>query len=383
MIKFYKNLNWLFPAMLAVVLVQNGHDLSIIMSEESLSLYRHDGPIIFKALKDIIYALIFIGILKLSLKVKKSQLSDYSVTLFLLITFLVILSMLDNGIVIGLIGLRWIFPLVLFLLMRGWSQMLDMDAAVVWILIGLTGCLSVQFYQLLYMPPVFGEIFPGIPARTPGFFIAPNSTAFFACVSAACVMVFTPEKLKLNLLAVGLALMVSILAQSGTGMVGAVLLGLRHICRRHKYTFWIITFFTLALALTNLDFLTMRENYIELSGGGRVEAFLNIARDSFFSIDRFGLTTNTANLYSQNPEDQLAPDSLVASWVGNFGFFAPVAALLVVMFIRYRMRLVDWSRAMPCVLVFGIFSMTTIVFEAFPMNIYLALGIWSARRTIR
>jgi hypothetical protein len=299
-----------------------------------------------------------------------------------LILFMAALSMLHNGIMVGLIGLRWIFPFLLFLLMREWSRLLDTATAVRWILLGLTTCFAVQLYQLFYMPPVFGEILPGVAARTPGFFVAPNSAAFFACVSAACVMVFTPEKLKLNLLAVGLALMVSILAQSGTGMVGAVLLGLRYICRRHKYTFWIITFFTLAMALTNLDFLTMRENYIELSGGGRVEAFINIARDSFSSIDRFGLTTNTANLYSQNPEDQLAPDSLLASWVGNFGFFAPVAALLVMMFIRYRMRLVDWSRAMPCVLVFGIFSMTTIVFEAFPMNMYLALGIWSARRTI-
>ncbi|MGH8846605.1 MAG: hypothetical protein ACREXQ_05080, partial [Polaromonas sp.] len=122
------------------------------------------------------------------------------------------------------------------------------------------------------------------------------------------------------------------------------------------------------------------EDYVELSGGGRLDAFLDIARDSAFSVARFGLYTNTANLQSANPEDQLAPDSLMASWAGNFGFFAVLAAVLSALFIRYRMRAVDWSGAMPCVLVFGIFSMTTIVFEAFPMNLYLALGIWSARR---
>lgn len=369
--------------MIVVAIIQNFHDLSLFFLEERLSLFRYDGPIIYKLLKDIFYISFFIAILRGLKKFHRSVLTDYSGIFIVLIVFMTILSMLHNSFAVGLIGLRWIFPFILFLLMRNWSEYLDVAVAVKWILMGLMVCFVVQLYQLFYMPPVFGEIFPGIPARTPGFFVAPNSTAFFACASAACVMVFIPVKLKLNALAVGLALMISTLAQSGTGMVASVLLCLRLICRRHKYAFWIISFFTITVALTNLDVLTMRQNYVELSGGGRLDAFLNIARDSFFSMSRFGLSTNTANLYSENPEDQLAPDSLMASWVGNFGVFSMLAALLVVLFIRYRMQPVDWSRAMPCVLVFGIFSMTTIVFEAFPMNMYLALGIWSARRTMR
>ena len=377
---FYNRGKWLFPAMLMVAVLQNFHDLSLLFSEESLSLFRYDGPIIYKVLKDVLYVLVFTAILYRAQKKGRVPLTDYSGALIALILCMVTLSMLDNGFVAGLIGLRWIFPFMLFLLMGDWSEVLDTAAAVPWIFLGLASSLAVQVFQLFYMPPVFGEIFPGVPARTPGFFVAPNSTAFFACVSAACVMVFSPSKLKLKVLAVGLALMISVLAQSGTGMVAAVLLGLRLMCGRHRYVFWIITLGTFALALPNLDFLTMREDYVKLSGGGRLDAFLDIARDSAFSIARFGLYTNTANLQSANPEDQLAPDSLLASWVGNFGLFAGLAAALCALFIRYRMRSVDWSQAMPCVLVFCIFSMTTIVFEAFPMNLYLALGIWSARR---
>lgn len=377
---FYGRGKWLFPAMLMVAVLQNFHDLSLLFSEESLSLFRYDGPIIYKALKDILYFFLFAAILYAAQKTNRLPLTEYSGALIVLILFLAILSILDNGFVTGMIGLRWIFPFILFLLMGDWSKVLDTTAAVPWILLGLVVNLSVQVFQLFYMPPVFGEIFPGVPARTPGFFVAPNSTAFFACVSAACVMVFAPSKLKLRVLAVGLALMISALAQSGTGMVAAVLLGLRLICGGKRYVFWLITFCTLAVALPNLDFLTMREDYVELSGGGRLDVFLDIARDSGFSFARFGLYTNTANLHSSDPEDQLAPDSLLASWVGNFGFFAALAFLLSGLFIRHRMRSVDWSAAMPCVLVFGIFSMTTIVFEAFPMNLYLALGIWSARR---
>ena len=369
--------------MFMAAVLQNFHALSLLFSEQRLSLFHYDGPVIYKVLKDVIYVLLFTAILFRAQRKGRGPLTDYSGALIALILFMVTLSMLDNGFVAGLIGLRWIFPFMLFLLMGDWSEVLDTAAAVPWILLGLVSSLAVQVFQLFYMPPVFGEIFPGVPARTPGFFVAPNSTAFFVCASAACVMVFAPSKLKLKMLAVGLALMVSLLAQSGTGMVTAVLLGLWLMCGRHRYVFWMLTLCTFALALPNLDFLTMREDYVELSGGGRLDVFLDIARESAFSIARFGLYTNTANLMSANPENQLAPDSLLASWVGNFGLFAALGAVLCALFIRYRMRSVDWSQAMPCVLVFGIFSMTTIVFEAFPMNLYLALGIWSARRVLQ
>lgn len=381
---FFDRGKWLFPAMLLVALVQNFHDLSLLFSEENLSLFRYDGPIFFKLLKDILYLSILLVILYHAQRTGRSPLTFYSVVLIALIMFLVLLSVLENGLIAGMIGLRWIFPFILFLLMGNWSKRFDDAKAVPWILLGLAGCLAAQVYQLFYMPPVFGEIFPGVPARTPGFFVAPNSAAFFACASAACVMVFVPpkSKLRLRLLAVWLALMISTLAQSGTGMIAAVLLGFYLICGRHRFVFWGIAFLTLVLVLPNLDFLTMREDYVELSGGGRLDAFLNITRDSALSVARFGLYTNTANLNSANPEDQLAPDSLLASWVGNFGFFTSLATVLCALFIRDQMRSVNWGEAMPCVLVLGIFSMTTIVFEAFPMNIYLALGIWSARRLL-
>lgn len=371
---------WFFPAMLMAAVLQNFHDLSLLFSEGSLSLFRYDGPILFKVLKDALYIAVFFAIYYRARQTGKSPLTNYSAILIALILFMVAMSMLDNGLVVGLIGLRWIFPFILFLLMGEWSDMVDTAAAVPWIVLGLVGCLAVQGYQLVYMPPVFGEVFPGVPARTPGFFVAPNSAAFFACVSAACVMVFGTSKFKLKVLAVGLALMVSALAQSGTGIVAAVLLGLRLMCGQHRVVFWVITICALALALPSLDTLTMRDDYVQLSGGGRVDAFLDIARDSAFSVARFGLYSNTANLLSAIPEDQMAPDSLLASWVGNFGLFAVFASLLSALFIAFRMRSVDWTKAMPCVLVFGIFSMTTIVFEAFPMNMYLAIGIWSARR---
>lgn len=378
----FRGIRWLFPAMLFTTLLQNSHDLTRLLTEGTLTLYRYDGPIIYKVLKDVIYLLIITAIIIRAKRTKCSPLTDYASAFILLILAMVVLSTFANGLLAGLIGLRWILPLILFLLMRDWSAALDRIAAAKWLVIGLVGCIAMQAYELFYMPPVFGEIFAGLPARTPGFFVAPNSAAFFTCASAACVMVFTPTNMKLKIVVVAFAILSSALTQSGTGMVTALLLGLHLACGHNRKLFWSIMIGAVALILPNLNFLTMREDYLELSGGGRLDAFLNIARNSVISVTHFGLYTNAANLQSSNPEDQIAPDSLLASWAGNFGLFAGLAALLCGLFIRYRMRVIDWGHAMPCVLVFSVFSMTTIVFEAFPMNLFLALGIWTTRQKI-
>lgn len=372
---------WLFPVIILVTVFQNYHDISALMSEGDLLLFKYEGPVLYKIIKDIVYIILFVAIALHSYFIGRLPVAQFSGWLITLIVALVVFSTIDNSPTAGLIGFRWVFPLILFVLMKDWVRTVDNNSAVRWVFIGLIGCLALQFYQLLFMPPVFGEIFPGIPARTPGFFVAPNSASFFGCASAACVMVFAPRKLKLHVYAVVLAVAVSALAQSGTGLVVSSLLALRVLCGRQKTIFWLVALFGVAFALPNLDFLTGRDSYVELSGGGRIDAFLKIFDEAAFSLTNFGIYTNAANLLSANPEDQIAADSLIASWVGNFGLLSAPAFLLLFLFARYDMPTVNWSSAMPCLLVFGLFSMTTIVFEAFPMNLYLALGVWAAQRS--
>lgn len=371
---------WFFPMLLLATIFQNYHDLSILMSEGSLFLFRYEGPVFYKMLKDIIYLMILAFIVFSSFAFERLPVDQLSVLLIVFIFAMVGFSAIDNGLLVGVIGLRWAFPFLLFILMKDWVRLVDTNAAVRWLMIGLVFCLTVQIHQLFFMPPVFGEIIPGISARTPGFFVAPNSTAFFACASAASVMVFVPSRLRLHIFSVILSIAVSSLAQSGTGMLASSMLALWILCGNRHSVFWIVALFGLILALPNLDILTGRDSYVELSGGGRIDAFWKILDESAFSFSSLGLYTNTANLLSNHPEDGLAPDSLIASWVGNFGVFASAIFLLSMLFVLHGMRRVDWNRAMPCVLVFFAFSMTTIIFEAFPMNLYLALGVWGAQR---
>lgn len=377
----YKPGGWLFPLMILATIFQNYYDLAQILDGGNLALYSYEGPLIFKLGKDLVYILLFISIILVAHRLHKIPLNNYSLALWVLIVGLCLMSALANGPLIGILGLRWALPLLLFLVLRDWILGFDTKSAVRWIMIGLLLCFSMQIYEIFKMPSIFGEILPGIPARTPGIFVAPNSAAFFACASAACLMVFAPKSRVIRINAVVLAFLISALAQSGTGIVVSFILFLRIFSGKSSLFFWGCSLIAVSFAIPNLNSLTGREDYLALSGGGRVEVFLNIVKNSWFSITNFGLFTNAANLQSQRPDQQIASDSLVASWFGNFGLTSIFAVLLVGLFVRYRMKQVDWNLALPCVIVFFLFSFTTIVFEAFPMNIYLAVGIWAASRT--
>lgn len=371
---------WLFPALLIAVLLQNYYDLMEIFSGAPLALYAYEGPIIYKIGKDVLYISLLIAIFWRAKVLGRLPLTDYSLSIALVVTLLFFVSMLSNGPIIAALGVRWSLPLFLFLILRDWTFVLDTRAAARWLFIGMILCFGAQVYELFNMPPVFGELLPGVSARTPGIFLAPNSAAFFACASAACILVFSMNHRRFKWSAVLLSILISVLAQSGTGMVVSFLLLLRLMVGHRPFLFWSIGLIGIGISMPNLDLLTQRDDYVSLSGGGRIEVLADITRNSAFSISNFGLYTNAANLNSANPEEQVAADSLIASWIGNFGAASLIVLALLSLFIIFRMRNVDWRLASPCVIVFALFSMTTIVFEAFPMNIYIAIGLWSARK---
>jgi hypothetical protein len=262
--------------------------------------------------------------------------------------------------------------------MRDWAESINKDYAIRWLFFGMIICIDAQVYQLFNMPPVFGEIFPGISARTPGIFLAPNSTAFFACSSSAYVMALSMNNRMLILYSIFLAFAISLLAQSGTGIIVAAILFVWFIFSGRPALFWIASLCVGFLMFLHLNAITACEDYLELSGGGRLDTLVSVVAASAVSLKNFGVFTNTANLQSINPEQEVAVDSLVASWVGNFGAFSVLIFLLTLCFVKFGMRGVNWNIAMPPVIVFLMFSLTTIVFEAFPMNIFIAMGIWAA-----
>ena len=367
---------WLVPALLIATLFQNYYDLSAILDGEKLALYAYEGPLIFKLGKDAIYITLLAVVARRAFKFQQSPMTDYALMTFCIIAMLFVFSALVNGPIVALLGIRWSLPFLLFFILRDWARAIERKQAIRWLMAGMITCLAAQIYQLFNMPPVFGEVLPGIPARTPGIFIAPNSTAFFACASAAFILALSGGLGKFSAVCIALAIIISLLAQSGTGMIVSFILGFRALTSKRPAIFWTISLLIVLATVPNLDSLTQRDDYVSASGGGRLKVLADITQKSALEIHNFGVFTNAANLQSDNPKDQVAADSLVASWIGNFGGAAPLLFALTCLFITFNMRKVNWKIAAPCAITFAFFSMTTIVFEAFPMNIFVAIGLW-------
>ncbi|WP_147693331.1 hypothetical protein [Vogesella mureinivorans] len=369
---------WLFYTILLFTFLQNYYDLQAIMDGGKLDLLNYEGPTFIKLLKDLIYITIFIVSLHYAWKANVAIFSPLSFLIVLLIISCFVSSLLSNGVLLSIIGLRWCFPFLIFLLARPFVESIDAESVAKILFLGVSFCFAAQIYQIFNMPPIYGEILGSIPARTPGIFLAPNSAAFFACSSCALVMSLSKRNKNIVMLTIILTCLISILAQSGTGIICSILLLIYHWMGRFSISFFVFAGFIFLVMLLNLDSLTMREDYVSASGGNRLDVFLKMLTLAFTSFDGFGLYTNAAMLNQSTAKLDFVLDSLWASWLGNFGIYALPILFLTIMFYYQAVCSKTWHGRQPVLLVFLLFSMTSIVFEAFPMNIYIVFGLWFA-----
>ena len=362
-----------FLVILAVTLSQNFYDLLSVMDGAGLNLMAYEGPLFIKLLKDVVYSALLA--LSIALLLRRGYLPIIPLTILLLIFAAFALSAVRHDLVTGLIGLRWSAPLILFMLMADLPRLVHRKNSSWCLIFGLTICIGAQIYQLFNMPPIHGEVF-GLAARTPGFFLAPNSAAFFACSSAACVAALMPNDRLLKIVSSVLAITICLLAQSGTGIITAAILIVWQFSGRINWSFAALGALVFAVLFLNLNAITMRNDYVAESGGIRVQVFMDVLAKSFDSFGDFGVYTNAAILREGTLAPAFVLDSLWASLFGNFGLLSLLLFPLFALFVFVDMRHMNWQRAMPAAITFFLFSMTTIVFEAFPMNLLLSLAIW-------
>lgn len=377
--KMYRVGAWCIPIILMAALIQNYSEIQSVMSGEALKLYQVQGPIIVRALKDLTYISIIIAILLHSVQKKLQPISIGMFIIFAISIFLSVRSIEEHDLLTAAIGIRWITPLLIFMFARFWVLDFEGEKSIYWIYAALLICFSLQVYQLFNMPPVYGTIF-GFSARTPGIFLAPNSASFFGCACAAYIHVFSRGRFAHLLLSTVLASLITALAQSGTGAVVCVALLLHTFFARSPAV--VLTFLALAIPATfaNLDAILGRDSFVELSGGGRIERFQEIVQQSAFEFNNFGYYTNAANLADKNPQFRFAVDSLWASIIGNYGLFSLFIIVTFFFFLKKNFSGMKFIFYFSPLLVFFMFSFTTIVFEAYPMNILLILAIWGARK---
>lgn len=337
-------------------------------------------PVYLKAGKDIIsLALLGIAVVRLARSGRTNVLVFPFFAFALYIGAAVALAWATPP--IALAGVRWSVPVFLMFLMYDFVDdgLLRRLAAVLSALMLLQ--LGVQAAQLVFMSHWFGTNAFGLAARVPGFFLIPNTAAFFAVTALFASHFYGQRGLVRS--AVHAAVPVSIaLTQSGTGLIVWLLITTLFVLRERRA--WLLVpigCLAAVILMPVLGVLTGRgATYVAVSGGTRIAILLNLLRHSEWLPTNFGYVTNTAVALVANRgiavpggTVPIIADSTYASIWGNLGEAGGIFALVFIC---------SWVLAAVCsyrldlyvvTIVFLLFGATTVVFEAYPMNLILAV----------
>lgn len=367
--------------------VQNFFEIWTLFLNKSYSFTAYEGPLIFKIFKDLFVVFLILFSLAFGWVKKSKPLTLESILCVLLVAFLFFLSTMANGVMIAAAGLRWFLPVLLFMVFRSFAGDVKIEMLTRLLYALLSVCVGVQVLQLFYMPPIYGVIGPDLAARVPGFFIFPNTTAFFASVATSCVLVYGKSHF-MRVSSVILCAVSSGLAQSGTGILVSLFLSLFYFFGRYRKLIICVAPLVLIPVLFFLDDITGRDDFLALSGGGRLEVFARIATTKFASYDSFGLFTNTGVLVSgrffEGGDDvATVADSMFAAMAGNLGLYSLLVVFSLACYLWNRTAEIDWPKLMPVAGVYLLFSFTTIISEAYPMNLLLTFLMWSSPASAR
>ncbi len=288
-----------------------------------------------------------------------------------------------------LAGVRWLLPLFLVFLFVPLVDKAFVSRLVYVCLVILGVNFAMQLWELGHMHPWWG-VLPDtkLAARTPGFFSLPSTSAMFACFSVLFSFLVVEEK-RMKWV-IGTCGMFSVfLTQSGTGFC-AMLIVLASLAMGTRWRAWFPVIVLVSYELTKLIMPYFRgEGYYHVSLGGREDIFLG-SMGSMGSMGKwlfgadFGAGTSAAWLLKDNFPIAIHPvmtDSLLTQFLVNLGGIGLLAYLLLMVGATLIAYVSEKQMAVLWLTVTGIFSVTTPITEAFPMNMILAVAIAYLIRT--
>lgn len=341
---------------------------------------------IFKFIKDILVVVLLFSLLPLFLYRSKTPLLITTLLLFLFVIISAAYTLVNTKEIYFLAGFRWILPVFMIMLIRVVDIKKFENLAVYLISYIFFINVLTQVYQLAYMPHWFGTTEFGMSSRVIGIFMAPNTSAFFTCTAIAFLTYKKNYFSRITIISLFLFGMLSIfLTRSGTGLITLVaLLVIFFVPMRYLILAALSLIVILPIIFLNLDSLLNRENYVALSGFGRLNLMMTAFQNVGLLSGEFGYNTNTANLLFSILEPAKvyeAADSIIASVQGNLGYLGSIMYLGVVIYFTYKALKNKNGARLSIIAVYVIFGMTTVTFEVFPM-IYLLPIIYGNSRTM-
>jgi hypothetical protein len=336
-------------------------------------------PIFIKILKDVVYVFFFIYGFYYLFKIQKID----RIILFLALLFFFVIVPLNTSLLFGdadlaqlLIGIRFTLPILILFLSYFIFNKNDVLKIKNLLLILFYMNLGIQIVQFFIGIPWYGTYdTTGFSVRNPGFFLIPNTSAFFVLIITYLVLYHFDIKEKLKILFIFFSFLSTLLTASGTGILAFLMLNIIYFTKRILLLiFLILSPIFLYLSLNLVEYIRGPE-YISISGGTRLKILVDMFNSASLISSDFGKFTN-AYVSLRGSGDIM--DSTLAALLGNHGLLPTVILVLILIFLFiYSLINLDKSKISLLIIILS-FSSTTIIFEAYPMNLLLAIVFPSA-----
>lgn len=332
-------------------------------------------PIYIKLLKDLMFImLILFSILGIFYS---KRILKINIFLILYIIFLLLIAYLfKNDLIIFFSGIRWLIPFMLMLLLIPYiTKELIIKISYIGFYLFIFH-FSIQLFQLFFAGAWFGLNAFGLSARNPGIFFIPSTSAFFTILILFLNMFYMDDQ-KIKRFIFILSPISVFLTASGSGVVVYMVIVLLYLLKKRYMSLLPI----LGIVLFLIVFLTLedivgRKDFIELSFGVRIMIFLELLQNSDLFSSNFGYATNTGVLigsFSGVENAAFVADSTYASILGNLGLFTFILVMLFIFLSLFLAWLQKDREKLIFILIYFLFSATTIIFEAYPMNLLFSI----------
>lgn len=332
-------------------------------------------PVYIKAIKDLGFILMiligFVGILKLK-NVNK-------IGFLILLYILLVLSMAflyKNNLLIFLAGMRWLMPIILmiFLIPYIYQNLLSRVAKILGFLFIFHYIF--QIIQLFFAGGWFGLNALGLSARNPGMFFIPSTSAFFTILVLFFTMFYLNNELLKRFIFI-LAPISLLLTASGSGVAVYIVIMSLYLLKIKYFKllpiFGLVLFF---IIIYTIEDITGRVGLLEESFGTRIKIFFDVLNDSKIFSQSLGFGTNTGYLIANQygfDFNMTSTESTYASIIVNLG----VVSFFIAILILFLSLIIAWVNNNKEIIIFivvlGLFSATTSIFEAYPMNLLFAI----------
>lgn len=357
--------------LLATPLMSHGELLALFHGTLTSQVENHSGML--KFVKDIYFVFALVSCLFCMFNF--SKMPRWLWLTLVAAIFLVLPSLflaLTQSVYLLASGLRWYLPLILMFLYPFIDEAKSLKKYVPVLVLLISLNLSLQIIQFFWAEGYWYGTIGDYSLRNPGIFLIPSTSALFVCFALYYIWysgLVSGSRLVLLFLASGVSILFT---ASATGAVIFALVSLVMVAHSKPKILPALMMLAAVFIFYFFELLTLRHpDFLQLSGGTRLNIFIDSFASSKLLHGVFGHGTNTAVLVA----DGSVMDSFYASVIVNLGslYFFIFVAFLFVSFICLCLRGLTREG---CYLVMVTLAMcATVITEAYPVNLLIILTV--------